>query len=254
MIAEPIQPTPQRWGSVLGAGLAVYVVFGFAGLFGGGLLTLGLLSLLIGPEAAMDLGKDLDGYEQWPAAVRALYSFDGLALCGALVGVPLGLFLLWRMTSSPDKPAGEALGLKWPTGWQTLAWGSLILFVHYVCASLADRYGVSEDSDGKLQEIFGIPMFVPLVVAVAVLWPIFDELFFRGFLLEGLRQSQLGEVKAILLTSFLWATMNDTSLGFWGALLVGLALAYARLRTGSTSLTIAARLFFSLAWVVSMAW
>jgi membrane protease YdiL (CAAX protease family) len=222
-------------------------------LFGGFLLNVSLLSLFIGPEAALHLGEDLDHYEQWPAVVRALFSPDGLVLCGVLFGVPLGIFMLWRMSSAKGRPAGEALGLKWPTGWQALSWGSLILFVAYTVHALTDKYGGSPEEESNWQAIFQVPLLIPLVVAFAVLWPILDELLFRGFILDGLLQARLGEVKAILLTSLFWAATRGSSVGFWGAFLIGLTFAYARLRTGSTFLTIAVQLVISLAWVVSMA-
>ena len=38
--------------------------------------------------------------------------------------------------------------------------------------------------------------------------PVFEELFFRGFLLEGFRRTFLGTTGAVVLTSLLWAVIH----------------------------------------------
>jgi membrane protease YdiL (CAAX protease family) len=42
-------------------------------------------------------------------------------------------------------------------------------------------------------------------VAVVVFGPFFEEVLFRGFLFEGFRQSRIGIVGTIILTSLVWA-------------------------------------------------
>jgi membrane protease YdiL (CAAX protease family) len=50
---------------------------------------------------------------------------------------------------------------------------------------------------------------LPLLwLAMVLLAPLLEELFFRGFLFAGLRQSWLGDVGAILLTSLAWSTIH----------------------------------------------
>ena len=80
---------------------------------------------------------------------------------------------------------------------------------------------------------------------------IFEELLFRGFLLEGLRRSSLGETGAILLTSALWAVAHPGSPVRWLELFIcGVLMALARLRTGSTYLTIVVHCILNLVAVL----
>jgi membrane protease YdiL (CAAX protease family) len=91
--------------------------------------------------------------------------------------------------------------------------------------------------------------FVPLLwISLVVLAPLFEELFFRGFLLEGFRRSPLGPFGGVALTSLAWAVMHLQYDAFYiGIIFVcGLFLGAARLRTGSTSLTIAMHALMNL--------
>jgi membrane protease YdiL (CAAX protease family) len=79
-----------------------------------------------------------------------------------------------------------------------------------------------------------------LWVAVVIAGPIFEELFFRGFLLAGFRASFLGPIGAVVLTSASWALIHlqydayDMSTIF----VVGCVLGASRLKTGSVLLPI----------------
>ena len=78
-------------------------------------------------------------------------------------------------------------------------------------------------------------------LAVIVAAPVFEEIFFRGFLFKGLQHSRIGPLGAILVTSLLWATIHLQydlwDLGIIFAL--GIFLGFARLKTGSVYATIA---------------
>lgn len=117
-------------------------------------------------------------------------------------------------------------------------WGILLLAATYGYRFLVRWLGMPLSKDKSYPEVAGIPLFLPLMfVAIAVLTPIFEELFFRGYLLEGLRRSQPGEVGAILITASLWAALHfDIPVRFLGLCIEGVLLALARLRTGSTYL------------------
>jgi hypothetical protein len=74
-----------------------------------------------------------------------------------------------------------------------------------------------------------------LWLAVVVAAPLFEEAFFRGFLLEGWRRSPMGAAGALALTSLLW-TLIHVQYGPWEqtwVLAAGILLGAARLRTGS---------------------
>lgn len=80
----------------------------------------------------------------------------------------------------------------------------------------------------------GIPVLYWIALVVAA--PVFEELFFRGFLLTGLRHSRLGASGAVLLTAALWAILHLQYDHYQvaGIFLFGLMLGAARVRTAST--------------------
>ena len=58
-------------------------------------------------------------------------------------------------------------------------------------------------------EVYRTSVFPPLLwVALIAAAPAFEETLFRGFLLEGFRHSRMGGAGAVLLTSFLWASLH----------------------------------------------
>ncbi len=73
---------------------------------------------------------------------------------------------------------------------------------------------------------------VPLLwLSIIVAAPVFEELFFRGFLIEGLRRGSLGDAGAIVLTSIIWASIHiQYGLYEIGTIFIfGLALGLARI-------------------------
>lgn len=73
-------------------------------------------------------------------------------------------------------------------------------------------------------------------LALVVAAPLFEELFFRGFLLTGLRHSRLGASGAVLVTALLWASIHlqYDLYEIAGVFVFGLLLGTARVRSTST--------------------
>jgi membrane protease YdiL (CAAX protease family) len=72
--------------------------------------------------------------------------------------------------------------------------------------------------------------FVPLLwTAVVLMAPLFEEVFFRGFIFQGIRHSRLGVCGAIVLTSLAWAGTHvqydwyQMTIIFAGGILLGVA-------------------------------
>lgn len=77
-----------------------------------------------------------------------------------------------------------------------------------------------------------------LLLAIVVVAPIFEEIFFRGFLFQGIRYSRLGPIGAVGITSFVWAVIH-LQYGIYGIATVfamGLMFGIARLKTDSIHL------------------
>ena len=84
-----------------------------------------------------------------------------------------------------------------------------------------------------------------LWIAMVVAAPVFEELFFRGFLLEGFRRTILGTAGAVVLTSLLWAVIHTQyDLYYMATIFVmGVVLGLARVQAGSVILTIGLHAF-----------
>lgn len=133
------------------------------------------------------------------------------------------------------------LGL-YPVAWKQLVLWTLLfialLFVLDLITTLLDR-PVTPD---VMREIYlsadsKLLLFMGTVVAAAV----FEELFFRGFLMEGLRRTILGPWGSVLLTAACWSVvhMQYDAYGIVTIFVIGVFLGVAKLRSGSTLFTIA---------------
>jgi uncharacterized protein len=77
---------------------------------------------------------------------------------------------------------------------------------------------------------------VPLLwLAIVIAAPLAEELFFRGFLFEGIRYTRLGATGAVVLTASLWAVIHLQygPYEITTVFVLGLILGVARLMTGS---------------------
>jgi membrane protease YdiL (CAAX protease family) len=81
--------------------------------------------------------------------------------------------------------------------------------------------------------------FLPaLLFAVIIVAPIFEEIFFRGFLFQGIRYSRLGPIGAIGITSLIWAVIHEQYdiYGITTVFALGILFGIARLKTDSIHL------------------
>ena len=134
---------------------------------------------------------------------------DGFALSLAtLVAVPLGLLLtivFTRLRSGIS--VADYLGWK-PISPKTF-WRLVLLFIAMVATLLFLGSHLSGNDDTFSGELYRNGGFLPLLwLAIVFLAPLFEEVFFRGFLFVGLRASRLGAAATIVLTSLLWAAMH----------------------------------------------
>lgn len=91
-----------------------------------------------------------------------------------------------------------------------------------------------------------------LWIAIVIAAPIFEEVFFRGFIITGLSSSFMGPIGAVILTSIAWAAIHiqyDLYL-IMTIFVFGLFLGYIRLKTNSVLLTISLHSFMNLASMI----
>lgn len=91
-----------------------------------------------------------------------------------------------------------------------------------------------------------------LWIAIVIAAPIFEELFFRGFIITGLSSTFMGPIGAIVLSSIAWSAIHiQYDLYLITTIFVfGLLLGYVRLKTNSVLLTIGLHSFMNLASMI----
>ncbi|HXO21353.1 MAG TPA: type II CAAX endopeptidase family protein [Thermoanaerobaculia bacterium] len=215
-LAPPPPPVPPAWSPRATVGIAAAVFVAYL------LVQAGVLLL-------------------FPAAGPGSAIF-GLAFATAtLASAPVGILLILSLAGRRPGPSLRAtLGLFPPRLPQAaVAVGLLLLFTsaYDLLARLLHRPAVP----AFMIDAYRTARFLPaLYLAVVIAAPAFEELLFRGLLLDGLRRSRLGVVGAALLSSLAFALphlqydLYDVTAVF----LLGLLFAAVRLRTGSTYLTI----------------
>jgi membrane protease YdiL (CAAX protease family) len=91
--------------------------------------------------------------------------------------------------------------------------------------------------------------YLPLLwVALVVAAPLVEELFFRGFLFEGLRDSWMGSTGSVLVTSIAWAAIHMQYEMFQMVMIgtLGILLGVAKVKTRSLYIPIAMHSFNNL--------
>jgi len=132
------------------------------------------------------------------------------------------------------------LGLKLPNREQTRYWLtifiSLLLFSELLSYFL-DKYEAHEFMVSAYAT--AEPLWL-LWIAMVVAAPVFEELFFRGFLLTGFQRTFLGTTGAIVMTSLLWAVIHTQyDLYYMATIFVmGVVLGLARVQSRSLILPI----------------
>jgi len=162
---------------------------------------------------------------------------DGLMLSlVTLSGVPVmyGMCILFaRMRKTI--PWKEYLALRPISGKTAAIWiGALLLLDALSCVwDSFFNYPVPEFMTKMYDSAGSVPL---LCVAMIFAAPISEEFLFRGFFFIGFQRSKLGNIGAIVLTSFLWAIIHISQYETHTVVqigLMGILLGFARLRTRS---------------------
>jgi sodium transport system permease protein len=151
------------------------------------------------------------------------------------VGLPAILFSV-----ATCRQPSEGLLLRLPRAWTLVAAGLLAIFLHPAFALLTNfvvtLYPINAsalEAESAVQNILsGSPGIWAMLLVLAVLPAICEELAFRGFILAGLRSS-LGQVPAVLVASLFFGLAHSVLQQSIITFFVGLALGLVAARTGS---------------------
>lgn len=116
----------------------------------------------------------------------------------------IALFIRWKQGYTVKR----YLELDWPQWRSLLVWCLLTLGLIYGMDYVRSLLDIASTSTFTT-DMFVTAQFIPLLyLAVGVAAPLFEEVFFRGFMFQGLRQSKVGLWGAVLLPSLLWAVIH----------------------------------------------
>jgi membrane protease YdiL (CAAX protease family) len=192
-----------------------------------------------------------------PRTLATKLESNGLLLSLAtLLSAPpcIGLVLLFAKLRKGIS-VGRYLGLNPVAKRAAFFWClSLVLFMLF-SDGLNDLEG-REMVPEQMTRAYQTAGFLPLLwIALILFAPVFEEVFFRGFLFTGIRHSRLGGAGAIVISALTWAGVHmqydvyQISVIFAGGLLLGMA----RLRTDSVYLTMAMHMLWNLLATVETA-
>lgn len=162
---------------------------------------------------------------------------DGLFIAvaevlGGAVALGATLLIAWLRRGPPLR---EYLALRPVRRMTVLRWLFCTVVLGVVLDGASYLAGYAAVPDWMLH-VYRSAVFLPLLlVAFLAVAPVLEESVFRGFLLEGLRHSRLGDVGAVLLASLIWAITHVQYEWFYIAqvFVLGLLLGAARLATRS---------------------
>jgi uncharacterized protein len=138
---------------------------------------------------------------------------------------------------------------------KTLCFWLVVILFYGAAYETATWFAGHTAGEKFMINIYQTAGFVPLLwLTLAVEAPLFEEIFFRGFMFQGIQQSRLGGVGATLLTSLAWTVVHVQydvyDLAFIFGL--GIVLGIARARYGSVYLTMAMHALVNLVSLVQM--
>lgn len=225
-----VQP-PWRISRILGFGVLVLVAFFVA---------------QIAAPAAMIIfgGMDTAGRLGDITTVAVIASS---ALCTGLI-----VFALSGRYSPVSYLALRPVGMKTFGGWLLLTVGFVLLGDRVI--EWLDRPVVPD----FMLDVYTTARFMPVLwFAMIVAAPVFEEVFFRGFLFEGLRHTSIGVTGAILIPTLVWTLLHASQYDvFYLSLIIiiGLLLGVARHFTGSLYVPIAMHMTNNLIATIQTMW
>jgi membrane protease YdiL (CAAX protease family) len=172
--------------------------------------------------------------------VISFSTFATCILCGSMI---LSVIKLKKGSSLKSYLGWYSVDFKTASNW--LAGMALLIILSDLLPVMLGQPVVPEVLSYAYSTAYS-PVLLWLALIIAA--PLFEELFFRGFLLPGFASSVIGPVGAVIVTAALWAILHlqyDLP-GIVTIFAMGLLLGAARLMSGSILLTIGLHAFSNL--------
>ena len=241
-IAATIPVEQKRWG--FWATLAFSAVIILVDVFAQG-ISIGIVAVVQG------IGAEIN-----EEALMETIQNDGLYLSvGTIVSawvsslVIAAVILLRKDISLKEYLAIRTIPLK-----EYTRWFAIMLVFLFAWEGL--NHLVDEPVSEWMMDTYRSAQYLPLFwIALIIAAPLIEELFFRGFLFEGLRDSWMGPVGAVLVTSVVWAAIHVqyTMFQMFMIGLLGILFGIAKLKTRSLYITFAMHAMLNLIATVQTA-
>lgn len=243
---EVVEPTgldePSPWGfwATLAFSLAVMALFVVAQLivfFG-----LAVVQLISVPNSGKESFLEL----AYSGLYLSLATWASMPVCLALI------FLLVKLRgqlSICDYLALNRVSTKCFLGWMA----TLLAFV--VVSDGTTWLLGGEIVPEVMANVYRTAVIVPLLwTALIIAAPLFEEVFFRGFVFRGIQQSRLGNTGAVLIASLLWTIIHTQYDAYQWIIIFagGILLGIARIRSNSIYVPIAMHSLMNLIATIQM--
>lgn len=205
---------------------------GFSAIVAAAFFIIQIFVVIAWTVASMIRNPKLD-IEQFAENLITNGLFQAVFICSA-APVTIGLTMLFAKIRK-GMTIKDYLGFTNP-GWaKILKWCFVVIVFAAIADSLTFFLGRPVVPE-YMSRTYETAHFLPLLwLALIILGPLSEEIFFRGFLFEGIRHSKAGPAAAMLITSLLWSAMHGQYdlYGISFIFMGGLILGYARIKSNS---------------------
>lgn len=186
------------WGFWATAGFGILIVFVTAVVQA--IIVVIFMVINLVTESTTSL-TELD-FMEWLETINLGMLVSVSLIISAIVGVGL-IFIVVKVRR--DVTIAEYLGFRSISVRTVLV--VLAISMAFILVSVLVNTGFNRSSESDIMVKAYTTSVWPVLfwVAVVIIGPFFEELLFRGFLFEGFKQSRIGVVGTIILTSLVWA-------------------------------------------------
>lgn len=192
--------------------------------------------------------RTADGADPGDLAAELAVAGDLMSVTTLISAIAGSLLIFAVLVIGRGIRAREAMAFRAPAAGSVAVW--MAITVALIAASDALTWSLDKPIVPEfMADLIRSAAIAPLLwLAIIVAAPFFEELFFRGFLIEGLRRGVLGDAGAIVLTSLSWASIHiQYGLYEIGTIFIfGLALGLARIGSRSLWVPIAMHMLANL--------
>jgi membrane protease YdiL (CAAX protease family) len=242
---ELVDEEPKYWGFWATIGLSLVV----AGVYLAANVAIIVAFILVGGLG----GPTFDARQ----TAESLENSGLLLAVGSILSAPFALLPIWlAIWLRRGVSVREYLALR------PVSWGTLLVWLILAGVFLAGEDVFSRVTGYAVTPQFMIDAwhtagFLPLLwIALIVFAPLVEETFFRGFLFVGLQHSPIGNVGAVVITSFSWAIVHvQYDLYHMGVIFaIGILLGAARILSKSLYVPMAMHAAINVVATIQTGW